>query len=73
MEIEMFVKRANGDIDQTVDYPLFTATARETGDQIFLEFNCNGHEIAIPIDAIEKMLKAAKEDVHSEEWFDQNE
>ncbi len=72
MSLELYIESRGGEIDQSIDYPLFKIIAEDNDETQFLEFNCNGVLIQLPTEKVKEFLLAAEEDVHSEAWYDRN-
>jgi len=72
LAIEMYLENHVGDLDDSIDYPILRMIADDENEEQFLEFNCNGRDIQLPISAIKKMIAAAEQDVHSEAWYVKN-
>ena len=72
MSLELYIESLDGEIDQSVDYPLLKVIAEDNDETQYLVFNCNGIMIQLPTVKVKEFLLAAEEDVHSEAWYDRN-
>jgi|JI10StandDraft_1071094.scaffolds.fasta_scaffold522596_1 hypothetical protein len=55
---------------QTTYFARFLADCQD--ESVSLELTVQGQPIRIPVDRLEELISAAKKDVHSETWYDNN-
>ena len=49
---------------------LASFVADDTDETLFFELVVSGHRVRIPVSQLESLIAAAKTDVHSESWYD---
>ena len=51
---------------------LATIVADDTDESLWFELYIENQAVQIPLEAISKAIEAAKQDVHSEAWYEKN-
>ena len=46
--------------------------ADEVDETLFLQLAVDGQLVSVPVSQLESLIAAAKQDVHSESWYDKN-
>ena len=72
MTLELYSEDRNGEINQSPDYPLLKILADDSDEKQYLQFNCNGQMIRLPVKEVKDMIYQAEKEVHSETWYDKN-
>jgi hypothetical protein len=72
MTLELFSEDEKGSIDQSISYPLLKIVSEDSDERQYLQFDCTGKFVEIPISILKSMFDLAEKEVRSETWFKNN-
>jgi hypothetical protein len=58
--------------DSTTSYDVLTILADDKDESLWIELEVGNSLVQIPIEIVERAIKLAREDVHSESWYEKN-
>ncbi len=58
--------------NSTTSYDVLTILADEGNESLWVELIVENKLVQIPIEVVEKAIELAKEEVHSESWYEKN-
>lgn len=70
--LELVALDEKDQVDENVEYPLLTILADEKTEELLMELYTAKGIVHVPLTDLMTAMELAKEDVHSEAWFEAN-